>query len=116
MASAAVVGRSRRAARGVEVHAEDVAFDKAEDAASAEKLRLAIERLEEEIAALGEDGSETAVGAAEKYHELRCLVRGAGRSSGLFVGHIGYQVNKSPRHRVCIRSSITNPRSAEKHA
>jgi small conductance mechanosensitive channel len=48
----------RRAAQGRKhedgVQAEDVAFDKAEDAASVEKLRLAIEQIDEELAALAD--------------------------------------------------------------
>ncbi|HBO14609.1 MAG TPA: hypothetical protein DD491_17640 [Halieaceae bacterium] len=42
------------------VQAEEVAFDKAEEAASAEKLRLAIEHLDEELAALREQGGDEA--------------------------------------------------------
>jgi hypothetical protein len=40
------------------VHAEDIAFDKAEDAASVEKLRLAIESVDQEFAAVAKAGTD----------------------------------------------------------
>jgi small-conductance mechanosensitive channel len=42
------------------VQAEKVAFDKAEEAASAEKLRLGLEQLDEELASLREQGGDEA--------------------------------------------------------
>ena len=53
---------TRKAAGRVVAQAEDVAFDKAEQAASAEEIRQAIEAVEAEIELLGDDknGSESA--------------------------------------------------------
>ncbi|MEQ8262417.1 mechanosensitive ion channel domain-containing protein [Pseudohaliea sp.] len=48
------------------VQAEEVAFDKAEEAASAEKLRLEVERLDEELAALREGGEGEAEQRAQQ--------------------------------------------------
>jgi small-conductance mechanosensitive channel len=49
-----------------ETQVEKVAFDKAEEAASAEKLRLAIEKLDEELAALHEEGGDEAQQRAQQ--------------------------------------------------
>lgn len=50
-----IIPRGSRARKDAEqVQAEDIAFDKAEDAASAEKLRLAIEKIDEELARMAE--------------------------------------------------------------
>ena len=51
---------SSGAGEAAQVHAEEIVFDKADDAASAEKIRLAIEKLDRDIAALADQpGPET---------------------------------------------------------
>jgi len=49
-----------------QVSAEDIAFDKAEDAASAENIRLAIEKIDADLAALGEENQPDAAPRAER--------------------------------------------------
>jgi hypothetical protein len=66
--------RSRPSAQPAGVQAEEIAFDKAEEAASAEKIRIEVEKLDAELAALAEAAEHPDEKARERIENRKAVL------------------------------------------
>jgi hypothetical protein len=69
-----IPARSRPSAQPAGVQAEEIAFDKAEEAASAEKIRIEVEKLDAELAALAEAADHPDEEARERIESRKAVL------------------------------------------